>query len=83
VSQLDQITQQNAAMVEQATAASKSLASESAHLDSLLTQFDVKVTASKNSRRPASDREALPLQKAPVAGARKLMGRIAAAFQPT
>ena len=41
VNQMDQITQQNAAMVEQSTAASRSLAAEATQLSSLVGQFRV------------------------------------------
>jgi methyl-accepting chemotaxis protein len=39
VNQMDQMTQQNAAMVEETTAASQTLAEQSLHLQSLLTAF--------------------------------------------
>ncbi|WP_409018816.1 methyl-accepting chemotaxis protein [Brevundimonas vesicularis] len=41
VSQMDQMTQQNAAMVEETTAASHSLASDARELDRLMQQFQV------------------------------------------
>src|SRR6202034_1190103 len=41
VNQMDQVTQQNAAMVEQATAASHSLANEAEELASLVGQFRI------------------------------------------
>lgn len=41
VNQMDQVTQQNAAMVEQTTAASHSLARDAAQLDSLIERFTV------------------------------------------
>ncbi len=64
INQMDQTTQQNAAMVEQTTAASRSLADEAARLAALIAQFTVsgaesgrdvpvtgvKVTAAKGSR---------------------------------
>ncbi|HJZ44505.1 MAG TPA: hypothetical protein VJ233_12345, partial [Hyphomicrobiaceae bacterium] len=45
VNQMDKVTQQNAAMAEQATAASRSLAQESAELSNLVRQFQVRGTA--------------------------------------
>jgi methyl-accepting chemotaxis protein len=39
VNQMDQVTQQNAAMVEETTAASASLANEAANLRHLIAQF--------------------------------------------
>lgn len=41
VSQMDQVTQQNAAMVEESTAASRSLAQDAAELDRLMQQFKI------------------------------------------
>ena len=41
VNQMDQVTQQNAAMVEQSTAASHSLASEASELARLVGQFHI------------------------------------------
>ncbi|HQT86864.1 MAG TPA: hypothetical protein PLZ81_18615, partial [Acidiphilium rubrum] len=41
VNQMDQLTQQNAAMVEEATAASHSLAGEAAELGTLVGQFQL------------------------------------------
>jgi len=41
VSQMDQVTQQNAAMVEEATAASRSLAQDASDLDRLMGQFKI------------------------------------------
>jgi methyl-accepting chemotaxis protein len=58
VSQMDQVTQQNAAMVEQSTAASRTLASETHELARLVAQFNIggtpRVSASgAMSRRPS------------------------------
>ena len=80
ISQLDQITQQNAAMVEQATAASKSLAGESHKLDDLLVQFRVTGAHTAGRTRPEPAQETR--HKAVAGGARKLINRISAAFQP-
>ncbi len=41
VNQMDQVTQQNAAMVEQSTAASHSLAKEAGELAELASKFDI------------------------------------------
>jgi methyl-accepting chemotaxis protein len=56
VNQMDQVTQQNAAMVEQATAASHSLREETDALSSLIAQFQVgdAVRAGPSAHRPAS-----------------------------
>jgi len=49
VSQMDQVTQQNAAMVEQATASSHSLAQEADELARLFGQFRIGETATKGA----------------------------------
>ncbi len=41
INQMDQVTQQNAAMVEQSTAASKNLAQETGELTRLIAQFSI------------------------------------------
>jgi methyl-accepting chemotaxis protein len=51
VNQMDQVTQQNAAMVEQATAASHSLAGEAAELARLVGQFQTAATAQAHAAR--------------------------------
>ena len=48
VTQLDQVTQQNAAMVEQSTAASQSLNQEAAGLAELVSQFNVRKARAAN-----------------------------------
>ena len=50
INSLDQTTQQNAAMVEEASAASASLANESATLRDLIGQFNVGSAATRRSR---------------------------------
>jgi methyl-accepting chemotaxis protein len=58
VNQMDQVTQQNAAMVEQATAASHALASEADTLARLIARFDVGAeTPAQPSHRPAASRQ--------------------------
>ncbi|MBW4024096.1 MAG: HAMP domain-containing protein [Proteobacteria bacterium] len=68
VNQMDQVTQQNAAMVEQATAASHSLAGEAESLGRLVGQFKIGVVdetpAAVGARRPASAAKAAPPSKA-------------------
>jgi methyl-accepting chemotaxis protein len=54
---MDQVTQQNAAMVEQSTAASHALANEARELARLMAQFqvgDVKAPARTRSAPPAA-----------------------------
>ena len=75
VNTMDQGTQQNAAMVEQSTAASHSLATEAAALNNLLGQFRLTGTggfaaaapiASVRSPAPAPRAAARPAAKAPI-----------------
>ena len=51
ITQMDQVTQQNAAMVEEATAASHSLSQETAQLSDLIGQFKVGQAASSEPLR--------------------------------
>lgn len=60
VNTMDQGTQQNAAMVEQQTAASHKLAQEAQALDALLRQFNVGGSPSAASRPVAASAEARP-----------------------
>jgi methyl-accepting chemotaxis protein len=53
VNQMDQVTQQNAAMVEQTTAASHSLANEAEQLSALVGRFKVDVEPKRQARRAA------------------------------
>jgi len=54
VNQMDTVTQQNAAMVEQSTAASHGLATETLELTRLLSQFDIGAVATPAAaRKPA------------------------------
>jgi methyl-accepting chemotaxis protein len=55
---MDQGTQQNAAMVEEQTAASHGLASEAAALNDLLAQFNIGDSQAPVARQPAYGRRA-------------------------
>src|SRR5690606_18945649 len=83
VNPMDQVTQQNAAMVEEANAAGETLANEARRLRGLIGQFQLGGSA---SYQPASHRASAPVAKAgaksaPVASpARSMMGKIANAF---
>jgi methyl-accepting chemotaxis protein len=65
VNQMDQITQQNAAMVEQSTAASHSLRKEARELVSLVSRF--KVTAEPAQAINLAERRPAPRKPAPQA----------------
>jgi methyl-accepting chemotaxis protein len=60
---MDQVTQQNAAMVEESTAASHSLAQETEDLARLISRFEVGepavVSPTRRTSRPAAPRPAL------------------------
>ena len=64
VNEMDKVTQQNAAMAEEATAASRSLASESDQLMSLVGQFRLGNVAALPQRRPAATAEPVRQPKA-------------------
>ncbi|PYB77232.1 methyl-accepting chemotaxis protein [Rhizobium wuzhouense] len=66
VNQMDQTTQQNAAMVEQSTAASAALAQEATRLRSLVAQFKL-AGAPSESRQVASRAAADQTRRAPAA----------------
>ncbi|MBB3460343.1 methyl-accepting chemotaxis protein [Rhizobium sp. BK377] len=77
VNNMDQGTQQNAAMVEEQTAASHALAQEASALDNLLRQFKLGVQAAAPVQRTAAATTA----SRPVASpARALAGKISKAF---
>jgi methyl-accepting chemotaxis protein len=80
VNQMDQVTQQNAAMVEESNAASSSLATEAMRLRDLVGQFQL---AGSGTRTPAP--RSVPASvshdhKPAASPARKLMNKIAGSF---
>jgi methyl-accepting chemotaxis protein len=76
VNQMDQVTQQNAAMVEQATAASHTLAREADELSHLMARFELGAPmAAVETLRPTPRRPAA----APVAALKTLGQRAAPA----
>jgi methyl-accepting chemotaxis protein len=79
VGQMDQVTQQNAAMVEQSTAACRSLADKTHALQDLIRFFDVGVEAATPARRET----ARPVAKPTRSAASQLAGRPAARRQAT
>ena len=76
VNTIDQGTQQNAAMVEEATAASYSLAKEVSALNDLLGQFTLQAGRSSQARPAAATERSSPA----ASPARSLRNRIAGAF---
>ena len=73
VSDMDRVTQQNAAMVEETTAAARSLAEEAERLAQLVSQFDAGGSAGGTGRSGANARAsahrvpAIPITRAPSA----------------
>ncbi|PYE43086.1 methyl-accepting chemotaxis protein [Rhizobium sp. PP-F2F-G20b] len=76
VNQMDQVTQQNAAMVEETSAAGASLASESGRLRELISQFQLSGALQKTAGTTAANAGHRPVQS-PV---RRLAGKVANAF---
>ncbi|XUY27013.1 methyl-accepting chemotaxis protein [Agrobacterium sp. rho-8.1] len=79
INQMDQVTQRNAAMVEETSAATHKLSGEAENLVSLVGRFRLgNETASASSYRPV----AASARSAPVASpARKMMGNVSRAFK--
>ena len=71
INQMDQVTQQNAAMVEQSTAASHSLAQDTAELERLTSKFQIDA-APEPAPRPAVAAPRLRVASGGGATARKL-----------
>ncbi|WP_018898109.1 methyl-accepting chemotaxis protein [Rhizobium sp. 2MFCol3.1] len=80
VNAMDQGTQQNAAMVEQSTAASHSLAREAASLNELLSRFNLGDDVQRPATGASAPREVSPANRAASSPARTLGRRLATAF---
>ncbi|WJH39273.1 methyl-accepting chemotaxis protein [Aliirhizobium terrae] len=93
VNQMDQVTQQNAAMVEEANAAGATLATEAARLRDLVSQFQLNGGTSQQAtsyqmparqsaalRQTASVMAASPASQPRQSPARGMVGKIAQAF---
>ncbi|MFN7101978.1 MAG: methyl-accepting chemotaxis protein [Pseudorhizobium sp.] len=82
VNQMDQVTQQNAAMVEEASAAGATLANEANRLRELIGQFDLGRGSSPAAalRSTASVMAARPNHAPTQSPARGMVGKIAKAF---
>ncbi|MBB3572043.1 methyl-accepting chemotaxis protein [Rhizobium sp. BK491] len=84
VNQMDQVTQQNAAMVEQTTAASATLADEATRLRELISQFQLggsRTSPEAPRRKPAALAvAAIALHKPTISPARKMANTVAVAF---
>ncbi|MDM9624817.1 methyl-accepting chemotaxis protein [Rhizobium sp. S152] len=80
VNAMDQGTQQNAAMVEQSTAASHSLAREAASLNQLLSRFKLGEEERRVAALPSGPKAASPANRPASSPARALGSKIVAAF---
>ena len=82
VNQMDQVTQQNAAMVEEANAASSSLATESDRLRHLISRFQLGNTgnAAPVARRPAAVSAATCRATPSPSPARRMVIKLTASF---
>ncbi len=81
VNQMDQVTQQNAAMVEESTAASSSLATEAVKLKDLVGEFRLPAVGADRTSMPRSAPFAVSQDQNPAPSpARKLVNRIAGSF---
>ncbi|WP_075292294.1 methyl-accepting chemotaxis protein [Pararhizobium arenae] len=85
VGQLDQMTQQNAAMVEETNAASHTLAQDAENLSGLIGQFNLgqATAATVTSRAPVRAAPASAAARPVPSPAKALMGKLAGAFKPT
>ena len=80
VGQMDQVTQQNAAMVEQTNAASHTLASDAENLSRLVGQFKVNLSDAAHVRHQETAPAASAQKPSP---ARALMNKVAGSFNRT
>ncbi|SFB50916.1 methyl-accepting chemotaxis protein [Rhizobium sp. NFR07] len=84
VNQMDQVTQQNAAMVEEANAAGATLATEAGRLRELISQFQLGQASTSGRQSNALSQAAAAMasmRSAPVTSpARGMVGKIAQAF---
>ncbi|TCP82045.1 methyl-accepting chemotaxis protein [Rhizobium sp. PP-CC-2G-626] len=76
VNQMDQVTQQNAAMVEESNAASATLATEAQRLRELISQFQLGGAL----RQTAAAMAASPAHRPVASPAKRLAGKVAKAF---
>ena len=81
ITQMDQMTQQNASMADEATAASRALATEGEELARLIRQFAISQVAEDDLRQElkAVAPHAFPAKGEPAAAARRRAGRRVAA----
>jgi methyl-accepting chemotaxis protein len=79
VNQMDQVTQQNAAMVEESNAASATLATEAARLRTLVARFELDLVRPGASRQTSTSRSAQAREHAISSPVHRLISTVAAA----
>jgi methyl-accepting chemotaxis protein len=79
VNQMDQVTQQNAAMVEESTAASNSLAAEVDRLRNIVGEFQINSTGEGNIARTLA--VATPVHTPVPSPARRILAKVAGAMR--
>jgi methyl-accepting chemotaxis protein len=80
VNQMDQVTQQNAAMVEESNAASATLATEAARLRDLVGRFELGQSTQGTSRQTPYLREVRNTERPAPSPVHRAVGKVAAAF---
>ncbi|MFN7089746.1 MAG: methyl-accepting chemotaxis protein [Allorhizobium sp.] len=84
VNQMDQVTQQNAAMVEEANAAGATLAKEAGRLRELVSQFQLGGSSLQGTGRASGSPVAVGVSHQPVASpARRMVGAVSRAYGST
>lgn len=83
VTQLDKVTQQNAAMVEQATASSHSLNAEASNLTDLVTQFQLDAKDSAFAVGPRRNNENVMVFQSPRSQQKAALPKVKAAMTGT
>ncbi|KQW31228.1 chemotaxis protein [Rhizobium sp. Root274] len=79
VNQMDQVTQQNAAMVEESTAASASLASEVTRMREIIAGFRLGQATTVSVAQPSRPQAVRAEQKPVASPARRMMAKVASA----
>ncbi|AKI00798.1 methyl-accepting chemotaxis protein [Hoeflea sp. IMCC20628] len=80
INQMDQVTQQNAAMVEQTNAATQGLSGEAVKLDSLVARFDTGAASRETRLQNQAPVAASPSSRPAQSPARALGAKVASAF---
>ena len=71
LTQMDEVTQQNSALVEENAATAKTLAEQSAAMDDRVTFFKLDQSAAAGASRPVASRPAASAPRAPAGAAKR------------